>query len=337
MFLLTIEKEYPATRRKSPTMIQHTKTAPIVVFAYRRLDELAQSIESLQACDLADSSDLIIFSDGPKSTADAKQVAEVRRYLKSIEGFARVFVHEHSNNLGLADSVIEGVTKTVRAYGRAIVVEDDIVCAPQFLRFMNECLNRFSGDSRIFSLSGYSYPFASQLSDANSLYLSRRASSWGWATWQDRWQNIDWSVADYTAFRSSWIERRSFAKGGADLPRMLDLQMRGRINSWAIRFNYAMYKQKRFCIYPRTSLVKNIGFGGFATHSSASDLLKYEVQLDHSLAIPTLTADLSVSPAFDDALRRLMNVPLHRRINNRLIRLFQRFTQRLQIKEIHAK
>src|ERR1700733_2581205 len=168
------------------------ETAPIILFVYNRLDTLIRCVRSLQQNPLAAESELFIFSDHPRAEKDAHAVAAVREYIRTITGFRKVSIREAPQNMGLARSVIKGVTAIVDQYGNAIVVEDDLICSTNFLSFMNQALEYYRNNKRIFSVGGYTKPMKHLGQQA--VYFTLRASSWGWATWKDRWNAIDWAA-----------------------------------------------------------------------------------------------------------------------------------------------
>ena len=112
--------------------------APVVLFAYARLDHLRQTVESLRANREAGSTSLYVFCDGPKHEGHKSQTDAVRAYVDSIEGFASVTRIYRDQNLGLARSIISGVSETLSTHDSVIVMEDDLVVSPYFLKFMNE-------------------------------------------------------------------------------------------------------------------------------------------------------------------------------------------------------
>src|ERR1700733_8290783 len=114
--------------------------APIVLFTYNRPWHVRQTVGALQKNDLAAQSELIIFSDGPKNEEACVQVEEVRKYLKTITGFKGVQIYEQKENQGLANNIIDGVTRIANEHGCVIVLEDDLVTSPFFLRYMNDAL-----------------------------------------------------------------------------------------------------------------------------------------------------------------------------------------------------
>ena len=247
------------------------KPAPILLFTYKRLDALKNTIAALKKNDLASESDLFIFSDGPKQLKDKDIIDQIRAFLKTIEGFKSVTISASPTNKGLANSIIGGVTTVMEKSETVIVLEDDLLTTPNFLTYMNKALSEYTAEKKIFSISGYSFDLRSKDQNPNTTYLLNRGWSWGWATWRDRWENVDWEVASYKEFSENKIERKEFAKGGSDLNAMLDKQMSGKLDSWAIRWFYHQFKTGGLTLYPLGSKIYNDGFDEFATHTNGSE------------------------------------------------------------------
>jgi hypothetical protein len=276
-------------------MLTNDDLAPIVLFTYNRLELTKKTVNHLQNNILAKYSNLIIFSDASKADGDEQQIKDIRRYLRSVKGFKSCRIIERENNFGLARNIIEGVTEIIQEFGKIIVLEDDLITSKNFLCFMNESLEYYKERRDIFSISGYT----ANLPSLNKLqiddYLSYRPSSWGWATWKHQWADIDWDVSDFKKFIKSRSETRKFNRGGIDMVRMLKHYMEGKNNSWAIRWSYAMYKDSKYCIYPKISKVQNIGFGDDATHCTGENI--YLTSLDISCNSKfNHTNDISVNP-----------------------------------------
>lgn len=252
-------------------------TAPIIIFCYRRkIDKL---INSLQKNKEASYSNLLIFSDGYKSNEDKKDVSDTRKFIKKIKGFKSIKIFYSSTNKGLAISIINGMTSVVNDFGKAIVLEDDLVVSEYFLNFMNRALNFYKDNKDIWSISGYSPPLQCLKDYKKEVYLSLRSSSWGWATWIDRWNKTDWAIKDFYNLEKDKDKIRKFNQGGNDMFRMLELQHLGRINSWAIRWCYSQFLNSTYSVTPKISMVKNIGFNdNLSTHTKGNDF-KWRVNL----------------------------------------------------------
>jgi hypothetical protein len=255
------------------------KYAPIVLFCYKRLDTLIQTVEALQKNYLAAESDLIIFSDAAKNNLDKLQVNAVREYIKNIEGFNSVEIHCAEANKGLATSIIDGVSLVLNDHEFVIALEDDLETTPNFLDFMNSSLNTYASEEKVFSISGYSFALNLR-AEQGDVYFLNRGWSWGWATWKSRWDKVDWDVKEYSTFSNDRKRKKDFAKGGSDLNQMLKKQMNGRLDSWAIRWFFNQFLICGLTLYPNYSLVNNIGFGNEATHTKGSNK-RYRPELNN--------------------------------------------------------
>lgn len=244
--------------------------APVILFVYNRPEHTKKTIEALKKNNLAAKSELFIFSDAAKNESSEKQVDAVREYLETLKGFKVIHILKRERNYGLAASIIDGVSSILAQYGKVIVLEDDLLTSPLFLQYMNEALDLYQTRKDIFSITGFSFStkFMQFPEDfQQDIYLNIRPMSWSWATWSDRWKNIDWEVKDFEKFLQDKEEQKLFNKGGTDLTRMLKKQMQGKVNSWYIRWTYhSIMKQKAYTVYPRISLVNNIGHDASGVH-----------------------------------------------------------------------
>lgn len=242
--------------------------APILLFTYKRLETLKRTVAALQQNELSTESELFIFSDGAKKIEDEPAVNEVREFIKTISGFKSIKISEAEKNKGLANSIIDGVTKIINQYGKVIVLEDDLLTSPNFLLYMNQALNFYEKNPKVFSIAGYSYNVPMlRKSWQKDYYATYRSSSWGWGSWKDRWNSVDWDMKNYKDFINEPAEIKRFYLLGRDANRLLKKQMEGKIDSWAIRMCFSQFKQHKFTIFPKVSKIQNIGFMPGATHT----------------------------------------------------------------------
>jgi len=252
--------------------------APIALFVYNRLEHTRQTIDSLLQNPEAALSKLYVFSDYAKNDENIPKIEEIRKYLKTISGFSEIHIIEREQNFGLAKSIISGVTQVLETHDNIIVLEDDLQCSPTFLEYMNRNLSLFEHKFDIFSISGYSPPIEIPQDYEAESYLFIRINSWGWATWRNRWKSVDWDVLDFKNFVKNRSLQTQFEKGGEDVSIMLMKQMYRRISSWAIRFNYAAFKQNMFTVYPVNSQILNKGADGSGVH--VKNTKQYAVDLN---------------------------------------------------------
>ena len=246
---------------------------PVILFVYNRPEHTKKTVEALSKNRGASETDLFIFSDGPKNEKAVSRVLQTREFIDSVGekyNFKSTTVFKSEDNRGLATSVILGVTKIISKYDKVIVLEDDLVTSRDFISYMNDALNYFEENDDIWSISGYNPPIEIPEEYSAETYLSYRGCSWGWGTWKNKWELVDWEVKDYNDFRRNKVLRTKFNLGGRDLAFMLDDQMNNKIDSWAIRWCYSQAKLGKYTVYPVTSRIKNVGLDGSGTHSGSS-------------------------------------------------------------------
>src|SRR5882757_237744 len=163
--------------------------APIALFVYNRPEHTRRTISYLQKNLLADESRLFIFSDAPKTDDDKAKVEQVRNFIKDVSGFKSVKIIERKENLGLANSIISGVTQLVAEYGKIIVFEDDLLSSPHTLEYFNEGLTRYAKEEKVMHIGAYMYELADK--KLPQTFLWRAATSWGWATWGRAWNHFE--------------------------------------------------------------------------------------------------------------------------------------------------
>ena len=246
--------------------------APVVVFAYNRADKLENCINHLEKCPEASESEIYIFCDGSRGSRDLSDVKKVQEYAHDYAEqsvFKHCTVNAQKKNRGLAFSIIVGVTEVVNKYGKVIVVEDDLVVAPTFLKFMNEALDYYQDDRKCGSVCSFTYPMKTLENYDKDVYFTRKADCWGWATWSDRWNNAVWADTDFESYLSNRKLRWQFEGLEAGLDRLMYLQYKGEIDSWAVRWIYYLFQKGQLSVYPTKSQVINDGFDGSGTHISS--------------------------------------------------------------------
>lgn len=290
--------------------------APVIVFAYNRADHLQKTLTALGNNTLARETEIFVFIDGPKTEKGKLATQQVIDCVKQFESgfFSSIQMMVAEKNKGLAVSVIEGATKIINQYGKVIVLEDDSVSTPDYLSFMNQALEFYEQDKNVWSIGGFTIPMCLPEDYQKDIIATQRVSSCAWATWKDRWEKIDWSDKPYKKFHFSIGRRKKFNAWGNDRSGMYDDQMNGRINSWAIRFDYAMFMNQASNIIPRESLIENIGIDGSGTHSLASEQERFHVELSKTSEWKFETIER------DERIRKEFCKPFHTSLLNRMKR-----------------
>lgn len=294
---------------------------PIVVFAFNRPDHLERTLRALAACPEAAASPLTVYCDGARREGEEPRVRDVREVASAAKGFASVEVVARARNFGLAASIIDGVTRQVQQHDRVIVLEDDIIVSPYFLRYMQEGLALYEQDEQVASIHAYTYPVVETLPET---FFLRGADCWGWATWARAWHHFR---ADGPALlaelRAQRLTRAFDLDDAYPYTQMLEDQIAGRNNSWAVRWHASCFLHDMLTLYPCRSLAVNIGNDDSGTHSGQTsdydvEMLQRPVQMQRIELIEAAAASAAVS-AFFRRKRRLF-----RRIASRVRKLLPR-------------
>lgn len=259
----------------------HTAVSPVIVFTYNRPEHTKRTIEALAANELADLTELFIFSDAAKKETDEEKVRAIRAFAKSIEGFAKVTLVAREENFGLAKNVIRGVTDVINRYGKVIVLEDDLVTNRFFLRFMNDGLNRYQREQKVTGITGFSH-FGDSISiKEECVFHTLTGTSWSWATWEDRWAYFDEACSDWIDMKNDKALRKRFNYDNTyDFYKIMKMQQTMQNhNSWAIRWYWTNFKKGGYILSPVKSLVSNEGWDGSGVHCGA----KAKPAFDHAL------------------------------------------------------
>jgi hypothetical protein len=256
-------------------------SAPIVLFVYNRPWHTQQTIEALQRNELAQESELFIYADAPKNSEAQKGVDEVRSYIDTLKGFKKITIVKREKNWGLANSIIDGVTSIVNQYGKIIVLEDDLVTSPYFLRFMNDALDFYENNKKVWHISAWNYPIDKKGLD--DVFLWRVMNCWGWATWADRWQYYERDI-DKTVAQFSRNDIKKFNVDGVEnFWGQVLLNKKGVIHTWAIFWYATIFKHGGLCLNPTQTFVENIGHDGTGEHCSQNESFKSDISYQKTL------------------------------------------------------
>ncbi len=251
------------------------KYTPVALFVYKRAEHTRKTLEALCKNIDADKTDLFVFSDAAKNREEEKKVQEVRNIISNIKGFKSVKIIKQTSNKGLANSIIDGVSKVISQYGTVIVIEEDLITAPTTLQYFNKCLATYKDKSSVFSISAFNYP-EHLLSIPDSypydVYYIPRMQCWGWATWQDRWLKADWSMKNFQDFYTNETETSAYKYWiGSNSLKTLNSCVTDGKDVWACRWVYTHYKHQGMCLCPVSSYIDNIGLDGTGENCGHND------------------------------------------------------------------
>jgi len=212
---------------------------------------------------------LLVVADGPRSVEEDEACREARAVADAVDWECEVATNFSEHNLGPKDRLVSGLNWVFERCEEAIVLEDDHVPARSFFPYCAELLQRFRDDERVMAIGGNNYRL-DKTRLPYSYFFSRYPGFWGWAGWRRAWREYDETMAAWPTLRdTTWLEdvidRVSPAKQWRSL---FDKTYAGEIRTWDYQWLFTLWRSDAFCICPERNLVRNIGFGAAATHTT---------------------------------------------------------------------
>ncbi|MBS1962185.1 MAG: glycosyltransferase [Bdellovibrionales bacterium] len=285
-----------------------TRTA-VALFTYNRPEHTRRTLAGLAETGIQK---VYIFQDGLRTGHSPEPHREVAELIRGIR-FCEVIYRPRTENFGLAKSIMEGVTNLLREYPEILVLEDDCVPAKPLLTYMATALDRFKDDRRVYSISGYGHPSFPADYPYDVCY-SPLPSSWGWATWRDRWEKFDAEGKGWEEILSSPKSRAKFNAPGSLFADLLRQQMSGKVDSWAIRWYLTHFKAGAVCVWPIKSYVQNIGMDGTGVHCPETSAFDVEVGESFEAASFRVPPDFGFDPVIRKAFLAQYGWPTPMRI-----------------------
>lgn len=243
------------------------KCVPIVLFVFNRLDHARRAVEALRKNELAKESELYIYSDGARDVRDVEPIETVRSYCRSITGFAQIHLVEREENRGIEKSEIAALTELLEKYEACIVLEDDLEVGSHFLEYMNRALVRYREEKKVISIAGYSHIDAGQRkTGGQEFYFSQMITSWGWATWADRWKLFDTENLNFDLLKDEATRKRFDMDGVCPYTEMLRQQRENGYITWDVAWYLKAFEYDMLTLTPVFTMVNNIGMDGSGVH-----------------------------------------------------------------------
>ena len=298
------------------------RLAPIVLFTYNRLWHTQKTIQALKNNELANESELIIYSDGAKNKSAYESVSQVRDYVETVDGFKKVTIITRDKNWGLANSIIDGVTQVIKKYGKVIVLEDDLVTSPFFLRYMNDALEFYKDEDKVMHVSGYIYPIDNK--KLSETFFIKPDTCWGWATWDRAWKYFKKDTNYYLNIFSKEMIRDFNLNGNYDHFKQIKANKNGRIDTWAIYWYASTYLQNGLSLHPSQSFVSNIGHDGKGVHCVKTSIYDVDLATNYSIAFSNQIKEDKAARVLLEKYYNSIKVPLSIRVINRLIKFYEK-------------
>ena len=250
------------------------KLSKVALFVYNRPEHALRVLEGLKNNFLSDQSEVYIFSDHPKNFKDHKNVKKVRKIISNFKAFKKKKIIFRNKNFGLAKNFIYGINQMFRKNDKLIVLEDDNLTSPFFLKFMNDSLDLYKHSNNVGAISGYSYNLST---NDNNTFFSTFVPSWGWGTWKRSWRYFEADANKLlNKISNKKIKKKFNLDNSYDWYSMLERCKNKQNQSWSIRWYASLFINKKLTLFNTRSYVQNIGFDGTGAHTPKTKIFNVE-------------------------------------------------------------
>ena len=298
-------------------------STPVVLFAFNRPEQTAKVFEVIRK---AKPEKLFVIIDGPRAnnSSDTTLSKEVIEIVSKVDWDCDAVYEISETNMGIRKRFVSGLASVFSQVEEAIIVEDDCLPDLSFFSFQQEMLTKYRNDSSIGLVCGFN-PLGASPEVISPYFFSVFSSVWGWGTWRRVWDTYDpnaeeWLTPGGREAVESCIETKSARRFWGH---NFDLVSRNHeYSTWDYQMVLNQFINRRLNIFPRTSLVSNIGFSIDANHT---------MDVNHPLAL-VKSQELSGSLLHD--VPKVANSRFDRRLEKELFHL--PFFKYLALRAIHS-
>jgi hypothetical protein len=274
---------------------------PILVVLFNRPDVLRQNLRALSRIA---PKQLFLACDGPREgvPTDHSRVEECQCLaLEMVDWDCNVETMFAERNHGCDTWVPEAVSWFFTRVASGIILEDDCVIDGDFARFAAELLEKYRDETRVMNISAAN--FQNNIWGEGDYYFSAYPSNWGWASWARAWKCYDDKLAQvehfintprFTALIADSAQRRYWV-------RFYRALRSGKYTFWDSKWVLSIWAADGLAVAPNQNMVKNIGFGGDATHTQHDQSRLQRETLRPTFPLRHPHADLAPRLAADKA------------------------------------
>lgn len=242
---------------------------PILLVLYNRIEETHNLFQILQTIQ---PTQLYVAGDGCKAgnTLDRTHVYQTRAVIQPAWP-CQMHTLWQEEHLGKSKMILKAMQWFFENEEEGIILFEDTIPTYDFFPYCEELLRQYRNDEQVFSIGGTYLRHRSRQKykkrlrrGGSSYFFSSYATSWGFATWRNRWQDFTYSMAQYDNEKIANIVARYMKK-----PRhrsywtnRFNIIKKSNAPYWDYQIDLHVWAHDGICIQPYLNLVTNVGFKG---------------------------------------------------------------------------
>ncbi len=236
---------------------------PVLFITFARPDYARKTFEGIKA---AKPEKLYFYSNKGREdiVGEVNRNEEIRSYIKEIDWDCELHTFFRDECVDVYNSIRGAITWLFQHEESGIILEEDCVPTRAFFSFADQMICKYQDNNKVWYISGDNFY---NLNPSGYDYIfSQYHCMYGWATWRNRWQQLDWDNFTIEAVLKSKCFNRLYKTHKQALDRKHGLQslieIYKRKKSWdyllgcTVDYNYGVG------VFPTKQLIHNIGLSG---------------------------------------------------------------------------
>lgn len=301
---------------------------PVLFVTFVRPDYARQTWEGIKA---TKPKTLYFYSNKGRAEkeGEVERNNEIRSYINEIDWDCDLHIFFREECVNVYDSLRGAIDWLFDNEERGIILEEDCVPTKAFFSFVDQMIEKFKEDKRVWCISGDN--IIKQNPSGYDYMFSHLHAMYGWASWRDRWRMVNWdhlyikeTIDEHIYYRLFKSKEQAKAKEKA-LSNMEDMLYRTKC--WDYIFGLCMDQYHALTVQPKEHLVKNIGVTG--QHHTKAKVSQYNCEPNPSAEEyviakepPFVFADFEHD--YLTYCQLLRKPSFFKRVKNRLSSLFER-------------
>tara|TARA_Y100000741_G_scaffold24166_1_gene17455 strand:+ start:2597 stop:3514 length:918 start_codon:yes stop_codon:yes gene_type:complete len=226
---------------------------------------------------------IFVFNDGLNNLVHKDLHQKTRKIILDFKKKMKIKIIFPKKNLTQRNNLPYALEKVFKNNDRVIILEDDCIPNYSFFKFSNLILEKYKDDNRISQVSGNNFLNFKKFKRRNrdSYFFSTLTSSWGWATWRNRWSNYyDKDIKMWPLIKNqSWLnDILHNDKSVKFWKKAFERRYKGLDDDWDRPWTFVNFINNRLNIFPNKNLISNIGDDNTALHSNPKKWNKLKLE-----------------------------------------------------------
>lgn len=249
---------------------------PVLFMTFVRPECARKSWEAIKA---AQPKTLYFYSNKGRKEKEGEiqRNNEIRSYVNEIDWDCDLHTWFREECVDIYTSLFGAKNWAFEHEDTLIMLEEDTCASLAFFEFCDHFLEVYKHDKRINFITGNNYADGYDVGDRDHI-ICHSIHHLGWATWKDRWEQVDWNIKPQSMTRGFHFFRYFHDFWLSAYYKLLYIELTSfieRTGCWDYIKVLNQVKTKGLAVVPVYNLVKNVGVDGTHTKNGSGPTFEF--------------------------------------------------------------